>query len=189
MMRDEQDGNEKTTILVYKGDYSSKEQKYYKDRAKAIGANIDFLKDAGDIKNYIGWKNYNGRNDNRENSLITDFAYFGHGNRSSFLLGHNIDDVTITISDICDLAFAENSQAWLFGCNNGAEGGIAQMMTNSHVKEAYGFDSFVWWGQNIDGGFGLGFFGRKLEGERSVKLGASPIRYVGNGGGLRKRLD
>ncbi len=66
---------------------------------------------------------------------------------------------------------------------------IARIMTNSHVKEAFGFDYLVWWGQNIQGGFGLGFFGRKDEIYEKVKVGVKPIRYVGNGGGLRKRID
>ena len=177
----EQDGNEKTTMIVYDKGYSNKEKKHYKKECGKAGIDIKFMDKENDIKNYIGWGNKNGKNNKRGSDLITDFVYTGHGNAQGLAIGHGADNASLNISEICDLAFSRDAQAWLWGCNNGVEGGIAQQMGTSHVVESFGYDYFVWWGMDAQGKYNVGIFGKK-KGKEDKTSQEDPKKYKGNGG-------
>ncbi len=151
-------GEEGTALLVYTGNYAKNELDYYKKRATEAGVSFIEVKSSEEIANYINKKTpsftSDQKNNERENDLITEFSYIGHGWSNALLPDYNTD-FNYTYDPLNTSMFEKES--FDRGCNvnlNSCGSGFAVMddfvnrLTNGEVT---GYRVTVIWG-----GEGLG---------------------------------
>jgi RHS repeat-associated protein len=151
-------GDEIVTMIIYKGQYSSKELKLYKEVAKKDGINIKVISDNADIADYVNkkkeWSLF-GSTSERDKDLITDFAYIGHGNTKSMLVGyHTFLGETLEATDFNKSAFDADVNICLNSCGS-ALGDMYQTFLGYTNGEVKGFNVTVHWGENKNG-LGIG---------------------------------
>ena len=126
---------ETTTMLVYNNSmdvidvpgYTEQEYAHYMKEAAANGINFVMAYSTSDINNYVNFGSTEGIVNTRQNDLITDFEYIGHGHPNAqygFLLNHNdngslSNDVAMGVGGFDKAAFDINSNFFLYGCGQG----------------------------------------------------------------------
>jgi RHS repeat-associated protein len=152
-------GEEMVTMVIYEGQYNSKELNLYKEAAKKDGINIRVISDEADIADYINKKkewSFLGSTKERDKDLITDFAYFGHGNAKSMLVGYNDDNTTLSACDFNKKAFDKKAKISLISCGS-ALGEMYKDFLNYTNSEVTGYNVTVQWGEDKSG-TGIGKF-------------------------------
>lgn len=161
-------GDEMVTMIIYKGQYSSKELNLYKEAAKKDGINVQVISDNADIADYVNKKktwSWFGSTSARDKDLITDFTYVGHGNSKSMLVGyHTFWGETLEASDFNKSAFDKDANIFLNSCGSGL-GTMYEKFLEYTSGEVTGFNVTVEWGRSSDdSGYGIGrYHGFKLE--------------------------
>ena len=122
-------GNEPTTMLVYRGNYSNSELGYYKQKAHENGIGFQIAGNTYEIENYINRGDlhiYFSKDNNRflEDNKITDFSYVGHGWTSALLTGYNAleegkDYDALYTANLQPSAFSINCNVRLNACASG----------------------------------------------------------------------
>ena len=120
--------NEPTTMIVYHGNYSNEELKYYESRAKKEGIRFLIANNADEIINYINngdMRNFisSGKRIS-EKEKITDFSYIGHGWTGALLTGYNAieegsDFDALYTKKLQTSAFSVNCNVYLNACGSG----------------------------------------------------------------------
>ena len=96
LKKDQTDNGEGTTLVIYKGNYTAKELKQYRQTAEKAGITLLEVSSAKEITNYVNAQDLKGDNfwDNlfgsdRADDKITDFSYVGHGWTKALYTGYN----------------------------------------------------------------------------------------------------
>jgi RHS repeat-associated protein len=96
LKKDETDNKEGTTMIIYKGNYSSKELAHYAKKAKKAGITFLEVSSAQQITNYVNAKDIKGNTPyeyifggDRQEDKISDFSYVGHGWTEALYTGYN----------------------------------------------------------------------------------------------------
>ena len=120
--------NEPTTMIVYHGNYSNEELKYYESRAKKEGIRFLIANNTDEIINYINngdMRNFisSGKRIS-EKEKITDFSYIGHGWTGALLTGYNAieegsDFDALYTKKLQTSAFSVNCNVYLNACGSG----------------------------------------------------------------------
>ena len=117
---------EMTTMVVYSGNYTQQELDYYKGRATKAGVNFITVSTTDEIVNYVNDKNTTGTTNSRDNDLITDFAFVGHGRNDYLLPGYNAviqgeDWDALSTASFSENAFHTTCNVKLNSCGSGYE--------------------------------------------------------------------
>jgi RHS repeat-associated protein len=160
MKKNNTENGEQTTLLIYNGDYSSEEIAKYKEAAEKDGINVVVVTDAADVADYINKKatwTWFGNTKARDNDLVTDFSFMGHGNPTSMLVGYNssFNGDPVNGSDINKNAFDANCNIELNSCGSGL-GSIFSTMQSYTKGKVKGYNVTVEWGANESGKLGIG---------------------------------
>ncbi|MNX60752.1 hypothetical protein D3C86_916650 [compost metagenome] len=146
-------GDEMVTMIIYKGQYTNDELKLYQEAGAKSGINVKVISDDADIIDYVNKKSeFAFSSSARDNDLITDFTYVGHGWTKSMLVGGGSIIISdgITPSDLNTKAFDENANIFLNSCGSG-HGSLFSGMKEKTKGTVTGFNSTVIWGE---GGLG-----------------------------------
>jgi hypothetical protein len=148
-------GDEMVTMIIYKGQYTDAELKLYQDAGTKSGINVKVISDDADIIDYINKKQeFAFSTTDRDNDLITDFTYVGHGWTKSMLVGGGsvITSDGITPSDLNTKAFDVNANIFLNSCGS-AYGSLFSGMKEKTKGTVTGFNSTVIWGEKGIGSY------------------------------------
>lgn len=144
-------GDEQVTLIIYTGNYSLNELFLYYERAEDDGIEVMLINDDADIADYVNKKqiwSFFGHTGERDDDLISDFMYIGHGNKNKMLIGYNYfwgftDD--LSASDFSKEAFDKKANITMNSCASG----LGEMyetclkLTNGTVT---GYNVTVEWG-------------------------------------------
>ncbi len=151
-MYKKQSGNEMVTMIIYEGSYSSKELDVYKNAAAKDGINVRVISDDADVIDYINKKaefSFFGSTSQRDEDLISDFSYFGHGVPDGMLIGGGSTFFSdeIDASDLNASAFSEKANIYLNSCGS-ALGSLFEGMKSKTQGKVKGYNTTVYWGRN-----------------------------------------
>ena len=154
---DKTDDNEATTLVVYKGNYTDEELSSYKERAEKAGINFIEVSSAKEITNYVNAKDVEGDGfgdwilgSDRDEDLITDFSYVGHGWTKALYTGYNavksnVDKDPLYTSSFETEAFDLDCDVNLNACASGYEvmDDFVNRLTGGTVT---GYTTTIQWG-------------------------------------------
>jgi len=135
--------NEVTTMIVFAGDYAEKELKAYKTRAEKLGINFKIVYSSDEVADYVNNKN---GNNSRNEDLITDLSYIGHGWTESLLIGYNYNEDELSTKNFNSSSFDLKAEIYLNACASGYDvmDDCVNRLTSGKVK---GYKTTTIWGE------------------------------------------